>query len=176
MTAMLYTPIPATIDRVDNETPTIKTFGIRPREPMAFAAGQFVELTVPGIGEAPFTPSSSPRIAERMEITIIKTGRVTDCLHDLAAGAEVGVRGPYGRAYPLDDFKGKKILLAGGAIAGNGWLGALSGAGLWLLLVVVVIVLRNTTPRLRIDQAVKFFWGPVSAVAAVAVVLALIGW
>jgi len=114
MTAMLYTPVPATIDRIDDETPTIKTFGIRPREPMAFAAGQFVELTVPGIGEAPFTPSSSPRIAERMEITIMKTGRVTDRLHDLAAGAEVGLRGPYGRAYPLDDFKGKEILLAGG--------------------------------------------------------------
>jgi len=114
MTAMLYTPVPATIDRIDDETPTIKTFGIRPREPLPFAAGQFVELTVPGISEAPFTPSSSPRITERMEITIMKTGRVTDCLHELATGAEVGVRGPYGRAYPLDEFKGKEILLAGG--------------------------------------------------------------
>jgi len=102
---------------------------------------------------------------------------------ELSSGAIIEYSGP-----PLAMFKLTRVMMlfimpvflvvlfAGGAVVGNGWLGALSGAGLWLLLVVVVIVLRNTTPRLRIDQAVKFFWGPVSAVATVAVVLALIGW
>jgi NAD(P)H-flavin reductase len=51
---------------------------------MPFKAGQFVELALPGVGEAPFTPSSSPRITDRMEITIMRTGRVTDGL----AGAD----------------------------------------------------------------------------------------
>jgi NADH-quinone oxidoreductase subunit H len=46
----------------------------------------------------------------------------------------------------------------------------------WFLLVAVTIVLRNTTPRVRIDQAVRFFWGPVSLVATLAVILAWIGW
>jgi NAD(P)H-flavin reductase len=107
-------PIPATIERVSDETPSIKTFTIRPAEPVAFKAGQFVELSVPGIGEAPFTPSSSPSISERMEITIMRVGRVTNRLHELSPGAEVGIRGPLGRAYPIDDFRGREILIAGG--------------------------------------------------------------
>ena len=54
MNATLYMPIPAIIERIEDETPDIKTFTIRPLEPIPFAAGQFVELAVPGIGEAPF--------------------------------------------------------------------------------------------------------------------------
>jgi len=114
MTPTLYMPVPATIERVEEETPSIKTFTVRPRQPVAFAAGQFVELTVPGVGEAPFTPSSSPRISERMDITIMQVGRVTERLHALSAGSEVGIRGPLGRAYPIERFRGREILIAGG--------------------------------------------------------------
>ena len=114
MNAMLYMPIPAIIERVEDETPNIKTFTIRPVEPIPFAAGQFVELAVPGIGEAPFTPSSSPKISDFMEITIMRTGRVTDWLHTMKEGDEVGVRGPMGRAYPIEDFHGREILIVGG--------------------------------------------------------------
>lgn len=110
----LYMPVTATIDKIVDETPTIKTFGIRPQLPIEFQAGQFVELTVPGIGEAPFTPSSSPHIASRMEITIMRVGRVTDALHDMSVGDTVGIRGPYGRAYPIEDFRGREILIVGG--------------------------------------------------------------
>jgi len=112
--ALLYMPIPATIERIEDETPLIKTFTIRPRDPVAFKAGQFVELTVPGVGEAPFTPSSSPAVTERMDITIMRVGRVTDRLHELAPGAEVGIRGPMGRAYPIEKFQGREVLIAGG--------------------------------------------------------------
>jgi NAD(P)H-flavin reductase len=114
MNPTLYMPIPATIERITAETPDIKTYTIRPDEPMPFKAGQFVELAVPGIGEAPFTPSSSPRISDHMEITIMRTGRVTDWLDTMKVGDEVGVRGPMGRAYPIDDFHGREILIVGG--------------------------------------------------------------
>ena len=114
MNATLYMPIPAIIERIEDETPDIKTFTIRPVEPIPFAAGQFVELAVPGIGEAPFTPSSSPKISDFMEITIMRTGRVTDWLHNMKEGDEVGVRGPMGRAYPITDFHGREILIVGG--------------------------------------------------------------
>lgn len=114
MTPHLYMPIPAVIEKIEDETPDIKTFTIRPEVPMPFKAGQFVELALPGVGEAPFTPSSSPRITENMEITIMRTGRVTDRLHELEAGAAVGLRGPMGRAYPIDEFHGKEILIVGG--------------------------------------------------------------
>ena len=114
MNATLYMPIPAIIERIEDETPDIKTFTIRPVEPIPFEAGQFVELAVPGIGEAPFTPSSSPKISDFMEITIMRTGRVTDWLHDMKEGDELGVRGPMGRAYPIKDFHGREILIVGG--------------------------------------------------------------
>ena len=82
--------------------------------PVPFKAGQFVELALPGVGEAPFTPSSSPKISENMEITIMRTGRVTDRLHMMGEGDEVGVRGPMGRAYPIEEFYGREILIVGG--------------------------------------------------------------
>jgi len=107
-------PIPAVIEGITDETPDIKTFRIRPREPIPFKAGQFVELALPGIGEAPFTPSSSPRISENMEITIMRTGRVTDHLHMMEEGEELGVRGPMGRAYPIEEFRGREIRIVGG--------------------------------------------------------------
>ncbi|MBN1270234.1 MAG: FAD/NAD(P)-binding protein [Kiritimatiellae bacterium] len=111
-----YMPVPAVVESVVDETPTIKTFKIRPEEPLVFQAGQFVELTVPGVGEAPFTPSSSPAIKDHMEITIMKAGRVTEKIHGLAPGAEVGLRGPLGQPYPLDRFRGREILIAGGGV------------------------------------------------------------
>ena len=66
-------------------------------------------------------------------------------------------------------------LFFGGLVTG-GWVPALIGFLLWFALVAITIVIRNTTPRLRTDQAVRFFWGPVSVVAALAVVLAWLGW
>jgi len=109
-----YMPIPATIDHIVEETPTIKTFGLRPEEPIVFQAGQFVELTVPGVGEAPFTPSSSPAVTEELEITIMQVGQVTDALHQMSVGDRLGIRGPYGQAYPIEQFHGREILIVGG--------------------------------------------------------------
>jgi len=111
-----YSPIQAQIEEVIEETPTNKTFVIRPETPIRFKAGQFMQLTVPGVGEAPFTPSSSPAVAEKMEITILKTGTVTDALHTMNAGDMVGLRGPFGKGYPLDKFENKEVLLVGGGV------------------------------------------------------------
>jgi len=110
----LYMPIPAVIEHIEVETPDIRTYRLRPERPVPFRAGQFVELYLPGIGEAPFTPSSSPKVTETMEITIMCTGRVTGALAQMQAGEEVGVRGPMGRAYPIDEFAGRDILVVGG--------------------------------------------------------------
>ena len=46
-----YMPIPAEVEGIVEETPAIKTFAIRPAEPIPFEAGQFMQLTVPGVGE-----------------------------------------------------------------------------------------------------------------------------
>ncbi|MHC4917804.1 MAG: FAD/NAD(P)-binding protein [Planctomycetota bacterium] len=111
-----YLPVQAELAEVVTETPTIKTFCLKPEKPIPFKAGQFMQLTVPGLGEAPFTPSSDPRVSDRMEITVLKTGAVTDKLHDLEAGAKLGLRGPFGKGYPLDELAGKQVVLVGGGV------------------------------------------------------------
>jgi NAD(P)H-flavin reductase len=111
-----YQPVNGRIVDIVNESPTIKTFVVVPEEQIRFQTGQFVELTVPGEGEAPFTPSSSPADGEKMEITIMKAGRVTDLLHQCQKGQQVGIRGPYGNGYPVDKFVGKEIYIVGGGV------------------------------------------------------------
>jgi NAD(P)H-flavin reductase len=116
MKANLYQPIDARIVDVIDESPTIKSFVIAPDGPFRFDTGQFVELTLPGEGEAPFTPSSSPAAADKMEITIMKAGRVTSLLHACDKGQPVGLRGPYGAGYPVEDFVGKHVYIVGGGV------------------------------------------------------------
>jgi len=109
-----YRPIEAEVLDVITETPTIKTIRFKPKELIPFNAGQFIELTVPGVGEAPFTPSSRPSSPEVMEVTIMRVGKVTAAIHELKKGDTIGVRGPLGSCYPIDDFKDKEIVVVGG--------------------------------------------------------------
>jgi sulfite reductase subunit B len=109
-----YRPIETEVLDVITETPTIKTVIMKPKEEISFKTGQFVELTIPGIGEAPFTPSSRPWIKDKMEVTVMQVGKVTERIHQLKKGETVGVRGPYGNGYPLEEFLGKELLVVGG--------------------------------------------------------------
>ena len=63
----IYTPKQAVITKIIEETPTIKTLVLKPEEEFSFSTGQFIELTYPGKGEAPFTPSSDPNRKEELE-------------------------------------------------------------------------------------------------------------
>jgi len=116
MSENLYQPLRAELLEIIEETPTIKTFRVRPEEPIPFKAGQFVQLTVPGVGEAPFTPSSSPSVAEELDVTVLRTGRVTDALHEQKRGVALGVRGPFGKGYPTEKLEGKSVLVVGGGV------------------------------------------------------------
>ncbi|MFC1703925.1 FAD/NAD(P)-binding protein [Candidatus Omnitrophota bacterium] len=113
-----YQPIESTIENIKTESGTIKTFTVKMKTPFAFKTGQFVEVTIPGEGEAPFTPSSDPQKAlkEPMDITIMKAGRITGRLHEMEPGATIGVRGPYGKGYPVEKFEGKEIVIVGGGV------------------------------------------------------------
>jgi len=109
-----YAYVPSEVLDVITETPTIKTLVLKPETPIGFKAGQFVALSVPGVGECPFTPSSRPSMQDIIHLSIMKVGRVTERIHELKKGDRVGVRGPLGNGYPLDYFKGKEILVLGG--------------------------------------------------------------
>ncbi len=111
-----YRSIEAEVLKVTTETPTIKTFLFKPKEELTFKPGQFMELSVPGLGEAPFTPSSDSEIKETMEITIVKVGKVTDEIHKLKPGDTVGLRGPLGKGYPMTRFIGQEVFVVGGGV------------------------------------------------------------
>jgi len=111
-----YQPVKTQVLQVIRETPQIKTFVLKPENHFEFRAGQFIQLTVPGVGEAPFTPSSSPYEKERIEVTIMRVGKVTSALHEMKEGDLVGIRGPYGNRYPIENWKGKEVLIVGGGV------------------------------------------------------------
>jgi NAD(P)H-flavin reductase len=112
----IYKPLKFKLDKVDVETPLIKTFFLTPEEDFEFKTGQFVEVTIDGVGEAPYTPSSSPYVKDKMELTVMKAGYVTDRMHELEAGQILGIRGPYGSGYPIEDFYDKELVILGGGV------------------------------------------------------------
>jgi NAD(P)H-flavin reductase len=110
----IYKPIKAKLTEVIDESSLIKTFVLVPEEEFSFKTGQFIELSVDGIGEAPFTPSSSPLITKQIEVTVMKTGYMTGYMHNMKPGEYMGIRGPFGRGYPVEKFYNKEVLILGG--------------------------------------------------------------
>ena len=78
--------------------------------------GQFVEVSVFGIGEAPISLSSSPTKKETFEICVRKLGNVTTKLHNLNVGDKVGIRGPFGNGFDTNSLKGKDLLFIAGGL------------------------------------------------------------
>src|SRR4030042_4576043 len=109
-----YEAIPAVIMDTIDETPLLRTRRLKPERPLPFRTGQFIELSLPGVGEAPFTPSSSHFVTDIMDVTVMKAGFLTEYIHRAKPGDRVGLRGPYGSAYPRPEFEGKDLLLLGG--------------------------------------------------------------
>lgn len=111
-----YSFIEAEILNIKDETRNIKTFTIRPKQPIPFRAGQFMDVSIPGSGEAPFTPSSNHNISDKFDFTIMSAGRITNMLHAMPVGGIVGLRGPYGTAYPVNEWKNREIFIVGGGV------------------------------------------------------------
>jgi NAD(P)H-flavin reductase len=106
----------AVIKKIIPESPGINTFVLQPQNSFSFRCGQFAELSVPGVGEGPFAPSSPCYQTDTLEFTIQDVGYMTSRLHKMKTGNEVGIRGPYGNGFPLEDFYNKEILLLIGGV------------------------------------------------------------
>jgi len=79
--------------------------------------GQFVEVSVPGIGEAPISVSSSPTRKGSFEMVVRNVGNVSDAMHRLNDGDKIFIRGPFGTCFPVNDaMKGKDIIFICGGI------------------------------------------------------------
>lgn len=113
-----YLPRWAEISRIEDLTETEKLFELHlaSGEPLGHNAGQFVELSVMGIGEAPISISSAPRDTNSFELAIRKVGSLTSAMHGLIVGDRVGIRGPFGTHFPVEETKGKDILFVAGGI------------------------------------------------------------
>jgi len=115
----IFAPLPARLVDVRPLSATEKLFTLELGDgtSLQHQPGQFVEVSLPGIGEAPISISSSPsRSNGTFELCIRKTGSLTDALHALEPGDRVGIRGPFGRSFPIERARGKDLLFAPGGL------------------------------------------------------------
>ena len=108
------------ITEITQQTPDVKTFRVNAPEGgkvFEHLPGQCAMISVPAVGEAMFSITSSPTNKEYQEFSIKKCGVLTDYLHTMEVGEELTVRGPYGNNFPVDtELKGKNLLFIAGGI------------------------------------------------------------
>jgi len=106
-----YIPKIVKIEKIREETEDTKTFVLDSN--LDYSPGQFVELSVFGYGEAPISISGGDG---KICLTIRAVGNVTRRIHEMKEGDEVGIRGPFGKGWPVEKAKGKNLLLVAGGI------------------------------------------------------------
>jgi sulfite reductase subunit B len=113
-----YQPTMAEMVKIEQLTGTEKLFTLHLKDgrDLGHRAGQFVEVSVFGVGEAPISVTSSPTRNGTFELCVRRVGDVTGALHRMKPGATVGIRGPYGNGFPVEQMRGKDLLFAPGGI------------------------------------------------------------
>lgn len=116
-----YLPEIATVVEIIQETPNIKTFRLRFDDPevmanFSFQPGQVGQLGIFGVGESTFAITSKPGEKRFIQFSVMRAGEVTKALHNLSVGDKVGIRAPMGCGFPVEQWKGKKILFVMGGI------------------------------------------------------------
>jgi len=119
-----YVPFPMKVEKIIVEDPekSLRTYDLtfineEDSKNFEYMPGQFVEFSILGKGESPFGIASSPTERDFLRFTVNRTGSVTNEIHYLQEGDEVGIRGPLGNWYPVDKFKGENIVIIGGGFA-----------------------------------------------------------
>ncbi len=117
----IYAPSAATIVRVLPQMRDHSLFQLRlddrdARDRFRHQPGQFIEVSIFGSGEAPISISSPPTRGDTIEICVRRSGSVTGALFELGKGSRVHIRGPYGRGFPVEAFKGRNLLLVAGGL------------------------------------------------------------
>jgi len=121
MSENIYLPRMATIQSMKPETIDVTTFrvtidGSDGNGKFEYKSGQFAEVSVLGVGEAPISITSSPTRPEAIEFSIRRVGELTNALHELEPMDKIGIRGPFGNSFPLGEIQGKNLLIIGGGI------------------------------------------------------------
>jgi len=116
-----YIPHPAIVDSIRSESFDTKTFKVvfedeKLAASFSYKPGQFAQLSLLGIGEAPISVTSSPCSRGFLEFTIRAVGRLTRAMHQLKPADKIYVRGPYGNCFPFEEVKGKDLYFVAGGI------------------------------------------------------------
>ena len=115
-----YIPSRATIMQVIQETVSdtqdVKTYKLKLDEPFDYRPGQLVEFSIAGIGECTFGYASSPLNKDYLELTVKRTGYVTENIHMLSEGSTVWIRGPFGNTFPLEKLEGNDLFYVAGGL------------------------------------------------------------
>lgn len=110
-----FSPVIATLEAIEALIPDNHLFHFRLSQPLAIAPGQFVEISLPGIGAFPVSAVTWPT-SEILSLCIRRVGRVTSALYALPIGSQLGIRGPFGQGFPVDQFLGRDVLLVAGGL------------------------------------------------------------
>ena len=120
-TENVYLPKVAVLDRVVRDIFEVRTFywhfadSAEQRAFKRFRPGQFVQVSLFGVGEFPTSLPPSPTEAETF-FTVRQVGSCTSALHQLKAGDKFAVRGPYGNGFPMEEYYGKNLVIVAGGI------------------------------------------------------------
>jgi NAD(P)H-flavin reductase len=115
-------PAEARIMRVTDQVPDVRLFDLRFVDPelaqkFTFRPGQFIQLSILGVGEAPFSLPCSPTRQGMFQLGIRRAGSVTNYLFDnIREGDTVGIRGPLGNGFPVKRIQGHDVLLVAGGL------------------------------------------------------------
>jgi sulfhydrogenase subunit gamma (sulfur reductase) len=117
----IYKPDLMVIKEIIPETPDTTTFRLKFKDPATaesfrFRAGQFAEYSVFGEGECTFCIASSPTRMEYIECSFKQAGKVTTSMNKLNVGDIIGLRGPYGNFFPVEEMRGKNVVFIAGGI------------------------------------------------------------
>jgi sulfite reductase subunit B len=116
-----YIPYPAKIEAVQTEGFDTKTFKVAFQDKMladsfSYKPGQFMQVSLLGVGEAPISITSSPSQNGFLEFAIRAVGKLTRVINQLKPGDRIYIRGPYGNSFPFEEVKGKDLYFIAGGI------------------------------------------------------------
>lgn len=114
--ALTYIPVNGTVTSISDLTPLEKLFRIEmpAGAELGHRPGQFVQVSIPGLTEAPFSVASSPTRAGYFELGVRRTGALTNAMHAMRPGDTIGIRGPFGTRFDTEAMSGKDLLLISG--------------------------------------------------------------
>lgn len=116
-----YITYPVIIESIQKESFDTKTFKLTledkaPAASFDYKPGQFMQVSLLGVGEAPISITSCPADAGFLEFTIRAAGKLTRAIHQLKPGDKIYIRGPYGNSFPIEQLGGRDLYFISGGI------------------------------------------------------------